>query len=236
VFLGTLAASNAEIHKVVDATKNYDQVMLLLLREHAPLWLAGVLGAGIMAAVMASDSQILALSTMFTEDVFAYYGGKKAFGERIQVLTGRIFVIGATVAAYAIAMTTKEKIFDIATSYAFTGYAALSPLMIAAVFWKRSTKWGALACTLVVTAGLVFISYYQNAYPPPLPGKPPTVIWQIGGDPILVRTAGGLGILGGFMPVLPLFLLSALAMVGVSMLTRRPSQKTIERYFGTKSP
>ena len=29
-----------------------------------------------MAAVMASDSQILALSTMFTEDVFAHYGGK----------------------------------------------------------------------------------------------------------------------------------------------------------------
>ena len=34
----------------------------------------GLLGAGIMAAVMASDSQILALSTMFTEDVFAFYG------------------------------------------------------------------------------------------------------------------------------------------------------------------
>ena len=40
-----------------------------------------LLGAGIMAAVMASDSQILALSTMFTEDVFAFYGGKARFGE-----------------------------------------------------------------------------------------------------------------------------------------------------------
>ena len=29
---------------------------------------------------MASDSQILALSTMFTEDVFAFYGGKARFG------------------------------------------------------------------------------------------------------------------------------------------------------------
>ncbi len=42
-----------------------------------------------MAAVMATDSQILALSTMFTEDVFAHYGGKARFGEAAQVKTGR---------------------------------------------------------------------------------------------------------------------------------------------------
>ena len=47
---------------------------------YAPLWLTGILGAGILAAVMASDSQILALSTMFTEDIFAFYGGKARFG------------------------------------------------------------------------------------------------------------------------------------------------------------
>ena len=46
-----------------------DDVILLMLGYYAPLWLAGLLGAGIMAAVMASDSQILALSTMFTRDV-----------------------------------------------------------------------------------------------------------------------------------------------------------------------
>ena len=58
-----------------------DDVILLLLERYAPVWLAGLLGAGIMAAVMASDSQILALSTMFTEDVLAHYGGKERFGE-----------------------------------------------------------------------------------------------------------------------------------------------------------
>jgi len=52
-----------------------DDVVPIMLERYAPLWLAGILGAGSMAAVMASDSQILALSTMFTEDVFAYYGG-----------------------------------------------------------------------------------------------------------------------------------------------------------------
>ena len=48
-----------------------------------------------MAAVMASDSQILALSTMFTEDVFTFYGGTARFGEAVQVQTGRAFVVAA---------------------------------------------------------------------------------------------------------------------------------------------
>jgi SSS family solute:Na+ symporter len=205
--------------------------MLLLLREHAPVWLAGILGAGIMAAVMASDSQILALSTMFTEDFFAYYGGKERFGEKVQVMTGRIFVIGVTVVAYAIAMSTEEKIFDIATQFAFTGYAALSPLMIAAVFWKRSTKWGALASTLVVAAGIAAISYFFNAYEAPPPRTPPTVIWSIGDTPVISRTRSGVSILDGYLPVMPLALLSALAMVVGSLLSRPPSRETVARYF-----
>ena len=53
-------------------------MILRLVEGYAPLWLAALLGAAVMAAVMASDSQILALSTMFTEDVFAFYGGTRA--------------------------------------------------------------------------------------------------------------------------------------------------------------
>ncbi len=42
----------------------------------------GILGAGIISAVMGSDAhQVLALSTMFTKDVFAHYGGHEKFGE-----------------------------------------------------------------------------------------------------------------------------------------------------------
>ena len=104
---------------------------------------------------MASDSQILALSTMFTEDVFAFYGGKARFGQAVQVTTGRIFVVLITLVAYAIAMRMPQSIFDIATQYAFAGYSALSPLLVAAIFWKRSTKWGALASTLWTAAAVV---------------------------------------------------------------------------------
>ena len=62
-----------------------DDVILRVMEGYAPTWLFAILGACVMAAVMASDSQILALSTMFTEDVFAFYGGKARFGQTVQV-------------------------------------------------------------------------------------------------------------------------------------------------------
>jgi SSS family solute:Na+ symporter len=232
VFLGVLAAGEAAVGEALAAEgASADQVMILLLKQHAPRWLAGALGAGIMAAAMASDSQILALSTMFTGDVFAYYGGTRRFGERAQVITGRVFVVALTAAAYALALGTEERIFEIGVGYAFTGYAALAPVTVAALFWRRSTKYGALACALVVAAGLIVTGYCQTAYDPPPPGAPPIPILTAGGLPLLSRGAGGLSVLGGFLPVVPLVVLSSLAMVAGSLLSRPPPRAATERYF-----
>src|SRR5258707_1367020 len=58
VFLGVLGA--ATLGKVADP----DAVLLLMLQKYAPVWLAGILGAGIISPVMGSDAhQALALST-----------------------------------------------------------------------------------------------------------------------------------------------------------------------------
>lgn len=206
-----------------------DDVILLLLKRYAPLWLAGILGAGIMAAVMASDSQILALSTMFTEDVFAYYGGKRRFGERVQVQTGRIFVILLTVFAYAVALRAPETIFELAIQYAFSGYAALSPLLIAALFWRGSTKWGALSATIWTICAVIMVAIYQEVVPAPAPGQT-TVSWAIGGTEVLSRTPGGTAVFG-FMPVVPMVIISALLMILFSWLTTKPGRETLDRYF-----
>jgi SSS family solute:Na+ symporter len=206
-----------------------DDVIMLLLQRYAPLWLAGLLGAGIMAAVMASDSQILALSTMFTEDVFAFYGGKRRFGEAVQVHTGRIFIVLITIVAYAVALRAPETIFELAIQYAFSGFAALSPLLVGALFWKGSTKWGALAVTLWTVASVVAVAVFQHAVPAPAPG-PPLVAWTIGGTEALSRTPGGTAVFG-FMPVVPMVLVSALLMVIVSLVTSKPKQSTIAKYF-----
>ncbi len=205
-----------------------DDVMLRLVEHYAPLWLVGLLGAAVMAAVMASDSQILALSTMFTEDVFTYYEGTARFGERVQVLTGRIFVVVLTLVAYLIAIRVPQSIFDLASQYAFAGYAALCPLLVAALFWRRSTKWGALAVVLWVAAGVGAIALVQSMVPPP--AGPPTVLWQLGDLPVIERGAAGLSVLN-LMPVVPLTLGSIVLMWLVSVLTPKPSTATLARYF-----
>lgn len=179
-----------------------DDVMLQLLNRYAPGWIAGLLGAGIMAAVMASDSQILALSTMFTEDIFAFYGGKARFGESAQIFTGRLFVILVTAFAYFTALNAKVAIFDLAVQYAFAGYAAMSPLFVAALCWRGSTKWGALAATLFISGATVALYFLPRGF---------TV--------------------AGFAPVVPMTVISAALVWGVSLLTPKPSAATILRYF-----
>lgn len=210
-----------------------DDVIMLLLQRYAPFWLAGMLGAGIMAAVMASDSQILALSTMFTEDVFAFYGGKRRFGEAVQIHTGRIFIVLITLFAYAVALRAPETIFELAIQYAFSGYAALSPLLIAALFWRGSTKWGALASTVWVAVAVTAVATFQQVVPAPAPG-PATLIWSLSGIEVLTRTPGGTAVFG-FMPVVPMVLMSALLMIVVSMITTKPKQSTLAKYFESKN-
>ena len=208
-----------------------DDVILRLVDGYAPLWLAAMLGACVIAAVMASDSQILALSTMFTEDVFAFYGGKSRFGEAVQVFTGRLFIVLITFAAYLIALRMPQSIFDLATQYAFAGYAALSPLLVAAIFWRSSTRWGALASTLWTTLAVAAVAWIQQTIPPPPPGVAVSV-WTAFGIDVVTRTSAG-ALVMGFLPVVPMTLISALLMVVVSKLTAGaiPGRETLSRYF-----
>jgi Na+/proline symporter len=208
-------------------------VVLRLLTANTEMLVAGMLGAAILAAVMASDSQILALCTMFTEDVFAHYGGTRRFGDRAEVWAGRTFVVVVTVFAYLVALRTKDQvgIFELAIRFAFSGYAALTPVMLAALFWRRSTKWGALAATLWVAATLLGSWWLHDATQAiaPAPGQPAVPVLP-GLGALLLRGTGGVTVYGA-LPVLPMVVGSALLMWLVSLLTRPPSEGTIERFF-----
>jgi SSS family solute:Na+ symporter len=257
VYLGVVAASQFPGLKPGEA----DDVIIRLLTQHTDALIAGILGAGIMACVMASDSQIMALSTMFTEDLFAFYGGKEKFSDKVQVWTGRAFVVAITLVAYLIAIALKDvaSIFELAIRFAFSGFASLAPVMLAALFWKRSTKWGALAASLWVAfavLGTWWLTVYSDPIapkpptPPPagvraaagMPGQPPA--GQPSGPPKppqpvpIFPALGDMFLRGptnvtiyGYLPVMPMVLISALLMVVVSLLTKPPSQKTLEKYF-----
>src|SRR2546426_7264141 len=227
VFLGGLGA--ATLGKVADP----DSILLLMLQKYAPVWLAGILGAGIISAVMGSDAhQVLALSTMFTKDIYQHYGGREKYGEKGAVHFARGFIVLVTVAAYLIALELKEKqgIFEIAVRYAFSGFAAMAPVMIAALFWKRSTKWGALAATLFTAACLIYFAFLQNTH------KPGDIVWQIGQGKealkvLFLTPRGDVSFWNGFMTVVPMVFGSALCMILGSLGTKPPSRGTIEKYF-----
>ncbi len=209
-----------------------DGILLHLLTDHAPIWLAGILGAGIISAVMGSDThQVLAVSTMFTKDIFAHYGGKEKYGEKGTVFFARGFILAVTLIAYLIALITPESIFELAVRFAFSGFAAMAPVMIAALFWKRSTKYGALASTLWVAAWLVLTWYVQRVSDgtAPPPGKPPIVVFDSLGH-FFERSTANVTVYG-FLPVVPMVLGSALLMILVSLITNPPSRATIEKYF-----
>jgi SSS family solute:Na+ symporter len=180
---------------------------------------------------MASDSQILALATMFTEDVVAFYLGAKRARDALLVQTGRLFVAGVTVVAYLIALWMPQSIFDIATQYAFAGYSALTPLLVAALFWKGSTRWGALAVTVWTAVAVLAVAALQSMVPAPPPGAAVTVL-ALGGVDVITRAAAGTLVMG-LLPVVPMTLVSALLMVGVSKATAfaRPGAATLARYF-----
>ncbi|HSU54055.1 MAG TPA: sodium:solute symporter family protein [Candidatus Dormibacteraeota bacterium] len=230
VFLGVLGA--AALGKVSDP----DGILLLMLEKYAPAWLAGILGAGIISAVMGSDAhQVLALSTMFTKDIYQHYGGREKYGEKGAVYFARAFIIVVTLAAYLIALELKSKqgIFEIAVRYAFSGFAAMAPVMVAALFWKRSTKWGALAATVFVGVCLVYFAVLQNTH------KPGDVICQIGQGAgavkvLFLNPRGEVSFWNGFMTVVPMVFGSAILMVLGSLLSKPPSQATIDKYFSRK--
>src|SRR5262249_3483606 len=227
VFLGVLGA--AALGKVADP----DGILLLLLDKFAPTWLAGILGAGIISAVMGSDAhQVLALSTMFTKDIYQHYGGTRKNGEKGAVHFARAFIVIVTLAAYFVALELKDKqgIFEIAVRYAFSGFAAMAPVMIAALFWKRSTKWGALAATMFTAACLIYFAVIQNTH------KAGDTIWQIGQGKeaikvLFLNPRGDVSFWNGFMTVVPIVFGFVFLMLFVSLISRPPTQKTIDKYF-----
>jgi Na+/proline symporter len=105
----------------------------------------------------------------------------------------------------------------------------MAPVMIAALFWKRSTKWGALAATLFTAGCLIYFAVLQNTH------KAGDVIWQLGQGKdaikVLFLIPAGVSVWNGFMTVVPMVIGSAVLMVLVSLVTRPPSQKTIDKYF-----
>ncbi|WP_439859096.1 sodium/proline symporter PutP [Pseudomonas sp. MBLB4136] len=112
-------------------------------------WVAGVLLAAILSAIMSTiDSQLLVSSSALTEDFYKAMIRPNASQKEL-VWIGRGTVILIALIAVLMARDPDSTVLGL-VSYAWGGFgAAFGPVLILSLFWKRMTRNGAIAGMVV---------------------------------------------------------------------------------------
>ncbi len=180
---------------------------------NAPL-IAGIFLCGILAAIMSTaDSQLLVSASAVAEDIYKGIIKKNTDDKKVLVVS-RITIIVIALIAYVIALDPESSIMGL-VSNAWAGLgAAFGPLVLMALFWKRTNFQGAVA-------GL-------------LSGALTVILWDY--IPML-RGAEGLVTLGSATGLYSLavgFPVSLICIVLVSLLTPPPSEEIVKEFEAVK--
>ena len=172
-----------------------------------PALVAGVILSGILAATMSTaDSQLLAASSSASQDIFISFF-KVKLSQKKAMLIARASVVLISVIGVIIALDENSSIFRV-VSFAWAGFgAAFGPLVLFSLFWKRTNKAGAVA-GMVTGGAMVFIWKY--------------IIAKL--SPVL-----------NIYELLPAFILSSLAIVAVSLLTKAPDKAITDEFDAVKA-
>jgi len=173
--------------------------------------LIGLLTAGVLAAIMSSlDSQFLCLGTIFTNDIVIHRAGENKYSDKQIIFIARCFIVVIVAVTYGLAMLAKNaNVFDLAI-WCFSGFSALFPVIFAALYWKRTTKQGAIAS--IIAALLTWLYYFHES--------------GYGGEYMVGP---------GIVPAAICFGASAIVLIAVSLFTKPPSEETLDKFFPKKS-
>jgi sodium/proline symporter len=124
--------------------ENSETVFIDLTQVLFNPWIAGVLLAAILAAIMSTiDSQLLVCSSAIAEDFYKQILRKDAHQNEL-VWISRIAVLAIALIAIWLASNPDSKVLEL-VSYAWGGFgAAFGPVIILSLFWRRMTRNGAL--------------------------------------------------------------------------------------------
>ena len=208
VFIGIVGYSMSKVGAipVLEAADSENVIVKVadLLSQHGVLaaLVAGVILAGILASVMSTaDSQLLAAASSFSQNILRDVGRVK-ISEKTAMVWARAAVLVISVIAVFLARDPNSSVFRI-VSFAWAGFgAAFGPVVLFALFWKRSNKWGALA-GMASGGAMVFI-------------------WKYG----IARLGGVFAI----YELLPAFIVACVAIVVVSLATAAPDQSVVEDF------
>ena len=205
VFIGILGR---QLFPVVHLTKSSaENIFITLSTSFLPPIIAGFVMAGILAAtISSSDSYLLIAASAFAKNIYQGICKKKASDKQVMWVS-RITLLVITLIAIVIALDENSVIFSI-VSFAWAGFGAtFGPLMLFSLFWKRTTRAGAIA-GMISGAGMVFL-------------------WKL-----LISQLGGVF---SIYELLPAFIFSSICIVVVSLLTKAPSKEIEEDFEAVKS-
>lgn len=179
-----------------------ENIFITLSTSFLPPLLAGFVMAGILAAtISSSDSYLLIAASAFAKNIYQGAFKKNASDKTVMLIT-RITLLAITGVAILIALDENSIIFSI-VSFAWAGFGAtFGPIMLFSLFWKRTTKQGALAGML--TGGVMVF------------------VWNL-----LISKLGGVF---AVYELLPAFILSCAAIMLVSLLTKEPDKEIIDEF------
>ncbi|WP_238376586.1 sodium/proline symporter PutP [Luteimonas abyssi] len=138
---------------------NPERVFITLVELLFNPWVAGLILAAILAAVMSTlSSQLLVCSSVLAEDFYRGFLRKNASqGELVWV--GRAAVLLIALVAIWMASDPDSRVLGL-VSYAWAGFgSAFGPVLLLALFWQRMTRDGAVAGMI---AGAVMVIFWKE--------------------------------------------------------------------------
>ncbi|MEH0023081.1 MAG: sodium/proline symporter PutP [Desulfobacter sp.] len=198
--IGLIGIGYNEVHPLAGVSGpdgNKERIFLALTTALFHPLVGGFVLAAVMAAVMSTaDSQLLVLTSSLTEDLPFF----QKYDERTKAWISRFGVVGFALLAYLIASNDSGTILSM-VGYAWGGFgASFGPLIILALCWRRTTKYGALAGMIVGAITIFIVKNYIS----------------IEGE--------------YFYELLPGFFTAFAAIVLVSLVTEAPSEETLEKF------
>ncbi|MCR5352735.1 MAG: sodium/proline symporter PutP [Clostridiales bacterium] len=184
-----------------------ERIIILLanvISEYGILFaiVGGIVLSGILASTMSTaDSQLLTAASGISEDIAKGVFGVK-LSNKASMIIARCTVIVISIVAVILALNENSSVFRI-VSFAWAGFgASFGPVILLALFWKRSNKYGAIA-GMIAGAVMVFVWKF--------------VIAKLGG-------------LFAIYELLPAFVIGLVVNVIVSLLTKAPEKEVTDVY------
>jgi len=125
-----------------------ERIMPTLAMNLLPGWIAGIIISGAVAAMMSTaDSQLLVVTSAFSEDFSTRILGRK-LSQKQQVRLSRLVTLLIGLFAFVLAVLTSDTVYAM-VSFAWSGLgASFGPVILLMFIWPKLNRQGVIACLL----------------------------------------------------------------------------------------